>query len=129
MKLDDLVVYRKSMALADSIWNIVLRWQYFERSTIGRQWVNAADSISANISESFGRYHYKDSRNFLYFARGSLSETVTWLSKAQNRSLIEEHEYQELSVELKDLWVRLNNYINCLSTTSKLNFINFVGWG
>jgi four helix bundle protein len=112
MKLEDLIVYRLSMALAEKIWKIVINWNTFERSTIGKQWITAVDSVGANISEGFGRYYYKDARLFLYYARGSLSETYTWLQKASNRKLINDQDFDELAADLKDLWVRLNNYIN-----------------
>jgi four helix bundle protein len=112
MNLEDLKVYNLAMSLAEKIWKIVLKWNTFERRTVGEQWVDAADSVGANISEAFGRYFYKDSRLFLYYSRGSLSETSTWLKKAFNRNLITEEEYEQLSLEIKDLWVRLNNYIN-----------------
>jgi four helix bundle protein len=112
MELDDLKVYNLAMALAEKIWLIVQKWNTFERYTVGKQWVNAADSVGANISEGFGRYYYKDARLFLYYSRGSLSETKTWTTKAHNRNLITEEEYKNLSDDSRDLWIRLNNYIN-----------------
>jgi four helix bundle protein len=27
--------------------------------------------MAANISEGFGRYHFKDRKNFMFYARGS----------------------------------------------------------
>jgi len=37
------------------------------------------DSIAANLSEGFGRYHYKEKKNFSYYSIGSLYETKTWI--------------------------------------------------
>ena len=68
MDIDDLIVYQLAMELAEDVWNIVIKWDYFSRDTVGKQWVEAADSIGANISEGFGRYHFKDSKNFLYYS-------------------------------------------------------------
>ncbi|HOW31726.1 MAG TPA: four helix bundle protein, partial [Bacteroidales bacterium] len=82
--------------------------------TIGKQWVEAADSVGANISEGFGRYHFKDSKNFLYYSRGSLSESKTWLEKANNRKLISPEEFSALSADIKDLGIKLNNYIHTI---------------
>jgi len=43
--------------------------------------IKAVDSVAANISEGFGRYHYKEAKHFSYYSRGSLYETKTWLTK------------------------------------------------
>ena len=114
MQLEDLKVYERSMSIADIIWNEVSVWKYFERDTVGKQWVRAADSIAANISEGFGRYHYKENKQFLYYARGSLQETKTWLSKAFNRNLISEERHRHLYEEIETLAPKLNNYIRSI---------------
>lgn len=36
------------MEMAERIWQIVAEWGSFEKQTIGRQWVRAADSVAAN---------------------------------------------------------------------------------
>jgi four helix bundle protein len=38
----------------------------FTKDTIGKQICRAADLISANIAEGFGRYHFKENKNFSY---------------------------------------------------------------
>jgi len=38
------------------------------RKTVGEQFVDAVDSISANIAEGFGRYHKKIKLNFTAIA-------------------------------------------------------------
>ena len=87
MKLTDLRVYSLSSEIGDIIWAIVEKWDYFQKDTIGKQFVKSADSISANIAEGFGRYHFKENKNFLYYSRGSAYETIDWLSKARRRKL------------------------------------------
>lgn len=89
MKFEDLEVYKLSMDLSDKIWNLVIKREYFPKDTIGKQWVRAIDSVSANISEVFGRNTFKDQRSFYYFSRGSLCESKTWLEKARRRGLVD----------------------------------------
>ena len=90
MKLEELRVYQLSMDLGEEVWKLVNNWDYFAKDTLGKQLVKSSDSVAANISEGFGRYHFKDSQNFNYYSRGSLYETKTWLTKAKNRNLIDE---------------------------------------
>ena len=114
MELRDLEVYRLSEELSDLIWNIVLKWDYFAKDTIGKQFIKASDSISANIAEGYGRYHFKENKNFCYFARGSLEETKTWLRKSTRRGLINKSEHQELCNITRKLPKLLNSYINSI---------------
>jgi len=118
MKLEDLNVYQLSMEIGEKIWNITLKWDYFSIDTIGKQLVKAVDSIAANLSEGFGRYHYKDRKNFCYYARGSLFETKTWLIKANNCNLLPENEFHIFLNEIEILGVKLNNYINSIGKTT-----------
>ena len=111
MKLEDLNIYNIAMEIAEQVWSIVVRWDYFAKDTLGKQWVRAIDSVAANISEGFGRNTFKDSRSFYYIARGSLYESKTWLDKAKNRSLITE-EYQTLLDSHNKLGIKLNNFIS-----------------
>ncbi|HCZ35957.1 MAG TPA: four helix bundle protein [Cytophagales bacterium] len=115
--LEDFKIYNQAMVLGEQVWNLVDTWKYFEKDTIGKQLVKSADSISANLSEGLGRYHFKETRNFSYFARGSLFETKTWLTKAFNHNLIEEQQFNSLTNELDLLGKRINAYINTLGPT------------
>ncbi|MFZ4548177.1 MAG: four helix bundle protein [Bacteroidales bacterium] len=118
MDIDDLRVYQLAMQLAEKVWSVVIKWDSFAKYSIGKQYSEAADSIGANISEGFGRFHFKDSKNFLYYSRGSLFETRTWTIKAHNRNLISDEEYNELITNIMDLGIKLNNYINTIGKTS-----------
>ncbi len=89
MKLEELEVYNKSMEIGERIWAIVVTWDFFAKDTIGKQLVRAMDSVAANLSEGFGRYHYKDRMRFSYYSRGSLYESKTWIIKARNRDLMQ----------------------------------------
>jgi four helix bundle protein len=88
MELEDLHVLQAAEALADSIWQEVSGWEKFSQDVVGKQLVQAADSVGANIAEAFGRYHYGDKLQFLYYARGSLFETKHWINRALSRKLM-----------------------------------------
>lgn len=88
LQLNDLTCYKSSFALTNEVWEVVIKWDYFAKDTIGKQFVNAADSISANIAEGFGRYHKKDKIKFYYYSFGSVKECVDWSNKALIRNLI-----------------------------------------
>lgn len=114
MKLDELQVYQLSMEIGEKIWRIVKDWNYFEKDTIGKQLVRAADSVAANISEGFGRFHFKEAKNFSYYSRGPLYETKTWLTKAKNRNLISKEDFNQFEKEMNTIGIKLNNYIKSI---------------
>ena len=110
-RLDELQVYQLSMQLSDRIWKHVSRWPDFQKRTIGIQLARAADSISANIAEGHGRYHFGERRQFNYYARGSLSEVECWITKCGSRQLIAFSELKELQALASELGKMLNGYI------------------
>jgi four helix bundle protein len=73
--LEELEVYQMAETFSDEIWLLVSAWDYFAKDTVGKQIVRSADSIGANIAEGYGRYYYKENRNFCFFSRGSILET------------------------------------------------------
>jgi len=114
MKLEELNVYKLSMEISEKVWDIVIKWDYFAKDTMGKQLIRAIDSVAANLSEGFGRYHYKEVKNFCYYSRGSLYESKTWLTKAFNRKLIQEEDFNYFNKEINKIGVKLNNYINSI---------------
>ena len=112
--LNELEVYILAEHLSNQIWDIVKKWNYFERDTIGKQLVRAVDSIGANIAECHGRYHYKDKQKFGYYARGSFEETRSWLRKSHHRNLLNENEEEKINTYLESLGPKLNSFITAL---------------
>lgn len=114
MELEELEVYQLSLQLSNEIWDIVIKWNYFEKDTVGKQVCKSADSISANIAEGYGRFHYNENKLFCFYARGSLIETKDWLTKMHKRQLISETTYVSLLESTNVLGKKLNNYIKSI---------------
>lgn len=83
--------------------------------------VRAVDSVAANLSEGFGRFHYKDAKNFNYYSRGSLYETKTWIRKAKNRKLIGEEDYTKFVEDINMIGRMLNSYIKSIGAKQTNN--------
>jgi len=115
----NLRVYQLAEILADEIWIIVNNWKYFEKDTVGKQLVKAADSVGANISEGTGRGSFQDNRRFVKIARGSLNETQHWLRRAYKRDLINEKEINRLKPIVDELAPKLNAYLKSIGKISE----------
>jgi len=115
--LDDLEVYQLAMEIGEETWKIVDVWEQFEKNTVGKQFCEAADSIAANIAEGHGRFHFKENRNFCFYARGSLLETKSWLKKSYNRQLLHEDSFNHISDLLARCHLMLNRYIKSIGNS------------
>lgn len=118
--LEKLEIYNLAEGFSDSIWNIVIKWNYFEKDTIGKQIVRAADSISANIAEGYGRYFYKESKQFYFYSRGSIQETKAWLSKCKRRNMIAVEECDLLISSAEIILAKLNGFIKFVAKSQKI---------
>jgi four helix bundle protein len=110
-RLEDLRIYREAVEIAEATWEEVAKWKYFERDVVGKQLVDAADSINANIAESYGRTGTKDVINFLIYARGSMYETKDRLGKAVRRGLLPPDCGSAIQHRLESLAPALSAYI------------------
>jgi len=116
--LEDLEIYQLAMEIGECVWEIIAEWDSFSKKAVGAQYLEAADSIAANIAEGYGRYFYKDRKQFCYYSRGSLMETKVWTIKAFNRRLLAKNKMEIIIEKLKTLHLKLNIYIKTLKQNS-----------
>ena len=120
LTLNDIEAYKIAFNLSNRIWNIILKWDYFAKDTVGKQFVRSVDSISANIAEGFGRYHKKDKIKFYRYSYGSLFESLDWNEKAKIRNLVTKEEYDYIYNELQILPKSIHHLINYTDTKLKI---------
>jgi four helix bundle protein len=86
----------------------------FEKYELGRQIRRAAVSLTNNIAEGHGRYHYPDEIKFQIQSRGSLAELVDDLNVCQDEDYLSAAEIPELKERAKEVQRLLNGYIRFL---------------
>lgn len=114
---EDLQVWQLAIELATKVYRLTLTFPNDERYGIIDQLKRAVTSISANIAEGFGRYHFKDAVKFLYNARGSLSEVYSFLLLSKRLALIDGKtikDYNQILLDIRNLGVKLNNLISAI---------------
>ena len=119
LKLNDIEAYKIAFKLSNYVWDLILKWDYFAKDTVGKQFVKAVDSISANIAEGFGRYSKKDKIKFFRYSYGSLYKSFDWNEKSHIRKLLNEEDYSYIFSELIKLPKSINSLI--LFIDKKLN--------
>jgi four helix bundle protein len=118
MGLEDLEVHKLAKQFSNEIWEIVLLFNYFEKDTVGKQLCRSADSISANIAEGYGRFFYKENKQFCYYSRGSIFESKDWITKLKDRKIITEERFLDLDDKLNTIGKMLNGYIKAIGKTN-----------
>ena len=91
-----LIVWQKAIQLFDGVWNIAFKASKIDFK-LRSQWADAAQSISANIAEGHWRWSVSEYIQFLYYALGSLAETVT-RAVGLKRAQISSERFQEFDL-------------------------------
>lgn len=111
--LKQLEVYLLSREISKLGWKIYNQFSWQNKKGSGDQFIDATDSVGANITEGYYRFHYLDKIKFYYNARGSLGEcSEHWLELLFERKLILEEDYQQFKRLGQKLSIKLNNFIS-----------------
>jgi four helix bundle protein len=120
LTLHDITAYQIASDLSNYIWDVVIEWDWFANKTLGVQFVESTNSISANIAEGLGRYFKKDKVNFYRYSKGSAIEATDWNNKAMKRKLLTDIQYNYINNELKKLPREINNLIKFTNEKLKI---------
>ena len=74
---EDLDAYKLALKVVQEAYRISKSLPTDEKYNLISQIRRASVSITLNIAEGYGRYHYLDSLRFYYIARGSLEEVLS----------------------------------------------------
>lgn len=116
MKSDfrNLDVWKKGKEIRIIIWQMTRKFPDDEKYRLSDQMVRASCSITANVAEGYGRYHFKDNIRFCWQSRGSLFELLDHIEAAVECCYNNEEEFSRLNMSLEDLLMLLNGYIKYL---------------
>ncbi|MEJ0057228.1 MAG: four helix bundle protein [Bacteroidota bacterium] len=112
---EDLDCWKRSAALRRRLSSVVKGFPKEEKYRLVDQIIRASRSVTANIAEGFGRYHYQVYIQYCRQARGSLFELVDHLIVANEEQYITESQLKELKSEIEVCLAVLNGFINYLS--------------
>lgn len=111
--LQDLEVYELSRRLSKIGWEIYEKFNWEMKKIMGFQFIEAIDSVGANIAEGYSRFHYLDKIKFYYNARASLSEATNhWIELMNERNIVDKELCKNFKATAAKLFIKLNNFIN-----------------
>ena len=110
-KLEDLIVWKKSLDYAKYIYHITREYPPEEKYNIKKHMLECARNVPGNIAEGFGRFHYKESSQFYRIARGSLTELRSDLFLSKSLSYLKLEEFDEAISQIDEISMLLNGLI------------------
>jgi len=111
---EDLAVWQRCRGLRKKISALVRDFPKRDQFRLVDQMIRASRSVTANIAEGYGRYHYQENIQFCRQARGSLYELLDHFTVALDEEYISRKGFEEFQAEIFELVKLLNGYIKYL---------------
>ena len=90
-----------------------------ERYNLAAQIRRAAISLTANVAEGYGRFHFKENIQYCRIARGSAYESIDHLITCQDERYLAKDEVESLHRELLTFVRLLNGYIRSIGISKR----------
>jgi len=111
---EELECWKKAAALRKEISALVKSFPKDERFRLSDQLIRASRSVTANIAEGYGRYHFQENIQFCRHSRGSLYEVLDHLIVANEEGYITQEHLIDFKSKINECLAILNGYINYL---------------
>jgi four helix bundle protein len=111
---EDLDCYKQAVELRRNLSVVVKSFPKDEKFQLVDQIKRASRSVTANIAEGYGRYHYQEYMQFCRQSRGSLYELIDHLNVSLDEGYITDLTLTELRGKTIRCISILNGFINYL---------------
>lgn len=111
---EDLEVYQVAREFRKVMYRVARRFPDIEKFGLAGQVRRAALSLTNNIAEGHGRYHYLDQIKFTLHSRGSLEELIDDLNVCEDEQYLPVEEIASLKQEGWRLRQLIDGYIRYL---------------
>lgn len=116
---ETLDVWKKGRELRNKISKLTKSFPSEEKYKLTDQMIRASRSVTANIAEGYGRYHYQENIQFCRQARGSLYELIDHLYVALDEEYIDNDGFNNFKTYINEVIRLLNGYIKFLETRKR----------
>ncbi len=114
----DLIVWQKSMALAERCYRISKRLRRDDQFVLGSELRRTCVSVPSNIAEGFGRHFTSAYINHLWIAKGSNNELQTQLELAGRVTAIGPSDVEVLIADAEEVGRMIRGLIASLERAS-----------
>ena len=107
---ENLDVWKVGREVRKELYSVADRLPNKESYNLAAQIRSAAISLTANIAEGYGRFHFKENIRFCRMSRGSAYELLDHLTTCKDQGYLKEKDYQDLYAGLSRFSQLLNGY-------------------
>jgi len=111
---EDLEVYKAAREFRKAMYAVSRRLPDFEKYELGAQIRRASVSLTNNMAEGHGRYHYPDQIRFFLHSRGSLQELVDDLNVCLDENYLSSDDIAKLKERASGVFTLVNGYLRYL---------------
>ncbi|HRE11499.1 MAG TPA: four helix bundle protein [Ignavibacteria bacterium] len=108
---ETLEIWQGGRELRREISELTKNFPNVEKYRLTDQMIRASRSVTANIAEGYGRYHYQENIQFCRTSRGSLYELIDHFITAFDENYIDEVECNLYKEKIDILIAKTNGYI------------------
>jgi four helix bundle protein len=123
---EELDCWKMSTSLRRKCSKLVRRFPQEEKYKLVDQIIRASRSVTANIAEGFGRYHYQEYAQYCRQSRGSLYELIDHFIVANDEGYISDEELYQIKTDISNSLGVLNGFINYLLKAKDKNIASDV---
>ena len=116
---EDLNCWKAGRSLRNEISALIKTFPEHEKFELTSQMRRASRSVTHNIAEGYGRFHYKENSQFCRVSRGSLYELSDQLITAYDEGYIDEDCLNILKAKVLECIMITNGYINYLKNADR----------
>ena len=111
---EDLDVWKVGRQIRKELYVLTTGFPKQEQYCLSQQIRTAAISLTANIAEGYGRFHFKENIQYCRIARGSAYELLDHLITCKDQEYVSEKQYDDLQVQLRRFVQLINGYIRSI---------------
>jgi four helix bundle protein len=115
---EDLSVYQAARQFRKAVYAVARELPDLEKYGLASQMRRAAVSLTNNIAEGHGRFHYPDQIRFMLQSRGSLEELIDDLNVCLDENYLSPDNVAELKQKAQSVLALLNGYLRYLRKRS-----------
>lgn len=111
----NIIAWQKAREIRNIVYQFIKTLPVSEKYNLTQQMKRAACSVTSNIAEGYGRFHFQENTQFCRQARGSLYELQDHITTCNDLNFINNNFFQELNNKITEAIKILDGYIRFLT--------------